>query len=311
MLPDNRIRYPASVIDFVDSVGITGQDHDTYPAPTQARYDWMRMTLIGLLSSQSSYTEPTQYREGTPWFDLNSNTLKYRKGNAWVSASDVISLGDSYTLTDFFEEYQSLGLGPQTKFSNTASSTLSTIEIPSNIIAVIDDYTSLVAEVFIDGLMVSPDNISISQGQINLSNTIVPIGSEYVVILRNIATPHIDTSNLSMWQSSRINFKSTGHTDIFKVLSGYRLLVRNIEVVTTSIKSAGAAPTVQFGDTNDRDSIKVAFTTTSNSKNSRHIIDDNINAIDANTTISGSVTVGSTAAVHKGYFIVTGYLMEA
>ena len=64
-----------NLIDFVADVGIASQDHDNYPPPQgQARFDHMRMAIIALLSQQASFSEPTQYRDGTPWFDLTDQT---------------------------------------------------------------------------------------------------------------------------------------------------------------------------------------------------------------------------------------------
>lgn len=95
MLPDNRLRLQAPAIDFTNNVGITGQDHDNYPAPNQqARYDHLRMYLIALLANQSSYSAPTQYREGTLWFNLNTNELLIMHNGSWTSMLDVIKVGD-------------------------------------------------------------------------------------------------------------------------------------------------------------------------------------------------------------------------
>jgi hypothetical protein len=107
-LPDNRIRLQAPPIDFEDDVGNTGQDHDDYPDPGQARYDWMRMYLIGLLANQASFNEPVNYRKGTPWFDLNTMTLKIRTGEGvagttWSDFSDVIQVSTGLTLKDWFD----------------------------------------------------------------------------------------------------------------------------------------------------------------------------------------------------------------
>jgi len=103
-LPDNRIRFSSTKIDFPNDVGITGQDHDSYPPPQgQARYDHLRMYLIGLLSQQSSFSEPLQKREGTPWFDLNELALKIYTNGTWAPYSDTIKIG-SQTLTQWSEE---------------------------------------------------------------------------------------------------------------------------------------------------------------------------------------------------------------
>lgn len=103
-LPDNRIRLTPTKIDFTADVGVTGQDHDSYPPPQgQARFDHMRMFLIGLLAQQSSYDEPTQKREGTTWFDLNELAVKIFINSQWVNYSDAIKIG-SGTLTDWCAE---------------------------------------------------------------------------------------------------------------------------------------------------------------------------------------------------------------
>ncbi len=100
-LPDNRMRFPAPEINFVDDVGTTGQDHDNFPAPGQARYDWMRLAIISLLSQQSSYREPTQKRIGTPWFDLNTEKLKMWNGISWANIADFIEVNGDMSLTEW------------------------------------------------------------------------------------------------------------------------------------------------------------------------------------------------------------------
>ena len=124
--PDARIVLPPTPIDFAIDVGETGQDHDTYPSPdTQARFDLMRMYLIGLLANQASIgdDEPTQFRNGTLWMDLTENALKIRKDDEWVPAGDGILLAEGVTLGDFYADFLSLGLTP-TLAEFTPSSTL-------------------------------------------------------------------------------------------------------------------------------------------------------------------------------------------
>ena len=113
--PDARIVLPPAPIDFTTDVGVTGQDHDNYPSPdTQARFDLMRMYLIGLLANQASIgaDEPTQFRNGTLWMDLTENALKIRRDDEWVPAGDGILVADGVTLGDFYSAFQSLGLTP-------------------------------------------------------------------------------------------------------------------------------------------------------------------------------------------------------
>ena len=48
-IPDNRLRFSSTKIDFANDVGIASQDHDNYPPPQgQARFDHMRMVVIAL-----------------------------------------------------------------------------------------------------------------------------------------------------------------------------------------------------------------------------------------------------------------------
>jgi hypothetical protein len=108
-LPDNRVRFPAPPIDFTDDVGDTGQDHDEYPYPeTQARYDWMRMFLIGLLANQASYDEPVNYRKGSFWLDLNTLMVKIRLGDGvagthWSDLAEVVQVSEGLSLQDWFD----------------------------------------------------------------------------------------------------------------------------------------------------------------------------------------------------------------
>jgi hypothetical protein len=117
-LPDNRIRLSAPLIDFVNDVGETGKSHDSFPDAGQARYDHLRSYLIGLLSNQASYTEPTEFRLGSLWFDINSNSLKIRNnsgaiinyaGTSWDSLADAILLDAGLTLTQWYQQIKVLG----------------------------------------------------------------------------------------------------------------------------------------------------------------------------------------------------------
>lgn len=91
---DNRIRLDQTPIDFsaTDSVD---QLHSQYPSPnTQARFDFMRSYLIGLLSNQSSPEdcEPIEKRIGTLWFNKTIQMLLlYSANNSFESLSKFIS----------------------------------------------------------------------------------------------------------------------------------------------------------------------------------------------------------------------------
>lgn len=206
--PDNRIKLPGPLIDFADDVGTTGQDHDDYPAPgTQARYDHQRLYLIGLLAQQSSFSEPSQYRDGTPWFDLNTLTLRIRRENSWISYADAIALtepdsnNDVITLSAWYEAVQELlsGLSPEIVFSGRCTVNNTTvITIPESI------RTNLVSDsrvfFYINGILVRPDNCTIigspTPTTIRLSGTALNNGDEFTVNIRRITGATFLTSNV-------------------------------------------------------------------------------------------------------------------
>jgi hypothetical protein len=195
-LPDNRIRFPSTKIDFGTEVGTTGQDHDNYPAPLQqARFDHLRMFLIGLLSQQSSYTEPTQRRDGTPWLDLNTNVLKIYLNGAWRPFSDAIQLGslpsgEAYTLSDWFGTTNDTlsQLSPEICFGGVITAAdVYTLKIPENL----QPFINRSAQVFFyaNGLFYDPRSISLvgtpNPTTISLSMA-PPQGSAYFVNIRRM-----------------------------------------------------------------------------------------------------------------------------
>ena len=139
-LPDYRIRFPAPLIDFAADVGLTGQAHDNYPAPgTQARYDHLRLYLIGLLNHQASFQSPLEYSEGTIWFDLNSNAFKTYFNNQWKDMANAILLtseSQTITLADWYANEATIilkSLAPEVVFGGRSTiSGIYRIPIPSN-----------------------------------------------------------------------------------------------------------------------------------------------------------------------------------
>jgi predicted RecA/RadA family phage recombinase len=112
-LPDNRIRFPGPEIDFTTDVGLTGKEHDNFPAPGPIRFDHLKSYLIGLLSNQASFVEPIEFRFGTLWFDLNNNIFKFRnddgavidvQGDSWVSLAQGIEVEPGLTLAQWFSQ---------------------------------------------------------------------------------------------------------------------------------------------------------------------------------------------------------------
>ena len=197
-LPDNRIRFDTSLIDFANDVGLTGQGHDDYPGPNQQpRYDWLRSLFIGLLSCQSSYNEPAQYRDGTLWFDLNNITLKIYAQGAWRPLSEVVAVVDggapetTMTLTEWVTTVNSLltSTAPEATFSGRCTAdNVTSMNIPEEIQPQIDLVNSRPI-IYINGVLIDPRNSEFhTEVTIQLRNGIkLDDGDEFTVFIRNIA----------------------------------------------------------------------------------------------------------------------------
>lgn len=209
-MPDQRIRFPSTRINFSADVGETGQDHDNYPAAGgQARYDWMRMFLIGLLSCQSSTDEPTQYREGTPWFDLNTNTLKIRSGGEWVAAAEVIALtepdteGAVVTLGDWYRAVQDLlaGAAPEVVFSGQCNANdITTVEVPVSLQSAL--FSDSRVFLYINGLLVRPTNCTLigspTPTTIKLSGVALSNGDDFTAVIRRVPSSTFHSTIVSV-----------------------------------------------------------------------------------------------------------------
>lgn len=209
-LPDNRIRFPGPKIDFASEVGTTGQDHDNYPAPlAQARFDHLRMTLIGLLAQQSSYSEPSQKRDGTPWFDLNTQTLLIFKDGAWVNYSEVVQLatttvGTPFTLQDWYEEVSAAlsTFAPEVCFGGTFTedATLS-LTIPSTLQSKVDPTSTVF--LYVNGQFYDPRTITLTGSPYPTTITLPPEyatlinrGAGYFVNIRKIPVSTFYTADV-------------------------------------------------------------------------------------------------------------------
>lgn len=197
MLPDNRIRFSSTKIDFDTEVGNLGQDIDNYPAPgSQARFDWMRMVILGLLSNQSSLNEPTQKRDGTIWFDLNTMSFKVWTNDQWNLLSVAIPLtvdtdNNVVTLQDWFADVSSAiaGLSQELSFSGSCSANnINTITIPESL------RNSLYGDsrpiVYINGLLIDPRNTRLDSVEIptaiRLTNEFLNSGDRFSVFIKRI-----------------------------------------------------------------------------------------------------------------------------
>lgn len=205
-LPDNRLRFSSTKIDFAKDVGIASQDHDNYPPPQgQARFDHMRMILIALLAQQSSYEPPTEYRDGTPWFDLNSLTLKIRKGTEWANYSDVIGLGQmddtqNYkTLSEWYDEVRAAlsVVSQEATFSGLCTAdSINNISIPQALLKYV--YPDTRAFVYVNGLMLDPRSCTLTNTSINITGVLIDKNDEYTVLLRRIPASSFYTETVNI-----------------------------------------------------------------------------------------------------------------
>lgn len=128
------------------------------------------------------------------------------------------------------------------------------------------------------------------------------------------ASPSIESGGSKTYPlvliSPEINFKNTGETNIFTVPTGHLFFIDRMEVVTTSISSAGNAPYVRFGKSGSSSEFLSATQSQSNSQGSRHIVDSPQDGESSGTVVTFGVTAASTAGTHKGLAIVRGYLVQ-
>jgi hypothetical protein len=201
MLPDNRLRFPAPLIDFASDVGLSGQDHERFPYPdAQPRWDWLLLWYISLLANQSSYDEPTQYRDGTLWFDLNDLTLKIWRSSlenitgSWMSLASVIELETittiPVTLSAWYTSTNSKlsGAAPVTTFGGYVASTSATeIPVPVTLQGEIDLIKTR-PFVYINGLLIDPRNCEYyTATTIKLLNSTTLVKDDtFTVVIMNI-----------------------------------------------------------------------------------------------------------------------------
>jgi hypothetical protein len=110
--------------------------------------------------------------------------------------------------------------------------------------------------------------------------------------------------------SSTLNFKTVADYTLYVVPADKIFLIDSMEIVTTAITGAGTAPTVRFGNSVDRSKNWGPTITTSNTLNFRHVIGNPQHGAAAGTSLSGGITVGSTATSHSGNFIIRGTLLD-
>jgi hypothetical protein len=147
----------------------------------------------------------------------------------------------------------------------------------------------------------------------NQNNVTITGGSISIDGLFNVglglSSNSFSTAKMSA-RSAVTDFKAVGQVPIFTVPAGHMFLVDTMEIVTTSITSAGMAPSVRFGITGDENLFYPSARSTSNSFGERHVIENPQNGVDAGSVVSFGVTEASTADAHSGVAVVTGYLLK-
>lgn len=160
MTPDYRIRFPSSLIDFNSEVyggSSDGQDINNFPEPGQARYDWMRMVIIGLLANQSSVEEPINYKIGSLWMNLNDKFFKYFDGTTFADLAKAIKI-DNTTLDDWSKIIDnSIGkVTEEATFSGVIDKTnITEISIPTSAL-IVASYHNNHPVLYLNGLMIDP-----------------------------------------------------------------------------------------------------------------------------------------------------------
>jgi hypothetical protein len=154
------------------------------------------MYLISLLSQQSSYLAPTQYRDGTIWFDLNDLTLKIRKNNEWRQISDAISVQQHSGVSILsLSQFANMVLGvlpnitPDIVFNGVSiNNNVTVIPIPETLRSSIGSQSR--PFVYINGLLVDPRNTSlqpvVEPAQIIISGQVMNVGDAFTVAIRYV-----------------------------------------------------------------------------------------------------------------------------
>ena len=139
---------------------------------------------------------------------------------------------------------------------------------------------------------------------------VMSTGTEWVITSWYYPDEGGESSAYKAIVSSILNFKNIADYTLYVVPSNRIFLIDSMEIITTSITGAGTAPTVRFGNTGDRDMYWGPTVTESNTTNYRHVVENPQHGIVDGTSISGGITVASTATTHRGYFVIRGTLLD-
>jgi hypothetical protein len=207
-MSDNDNRINLSSPDFGPSgTGSTGQLHDEYPkGNTQARYDFMRSMLIGLLANQSSAdeSEPIEKRTGTLWYKKTSKFLDVFNGSNFVSLADHIRISTGETTEETLQSVLTSILSslaytsPRVVWSGIIINSYDQfLPVPEKF----QGYAKLPNMrpfLYVDGLLVDPRDTTIddssSVSYIKIINYQVRPNQKYTVILQQVA--EIETEDI-------------------------------------------------------------------------------------------------------------------
>ncbi len=197
-LPNFSIALPPTRINFATDVGLTGTVIDNYPAPgQQARYDWFRSVVIGLLAQQASFSPPTIKAVGAAWFDLNTFTLKIWNETAWVPYAQVIALTDPdsnghvITLANWYQSTQSIlnNLAAEVSFSGHCTANgITSISIPVSLQSNL--FSDSRVFLYINGSLIDPHNCNLigsPLSTIKLSSIALSSGDTFIVVIKRMS----------------------------------------------------------------------------------------------------------------------------
>lgn len=197
---DNRIDLSPTLVEQSPDNN-TGLAHDTYPDKgNQARYDHMRSFLLGLLSQQSSFEEPIEKREGTPWFDLENESLKIWHAGEWHNYAALIKLGNT-DLATWFDNISDVVQGTTGEISFSGSSIsdgVTLVNIPESLRV---HLTSTSRPIFYkNGVLIDPRNTRLEPSSlptaIKLLSDELNEGDEFTVFIKHISDKTFYTQNV-------------------------------------------------------------------------------------------------------------------
>ena len=144
-------------------------------------------------------------------------------------------------------------------------------------------------------------DVNITGGKISLDGSF----NTGVVLLSD----SFSTGEISI-RSSLIDFTSIGQINVFIVPTGYVFLINSMEIITLEVNLLEKEPTINFGNSTSTNEYYGPFICNSTTVGSRHICQVPQNGIEENTIITIGVTETSTADVHRGVGVISGFLLK-